>query len=381
VKRELQRVEIPGEYDARRRTWEVVRAAYLERQPVSWPRRHVRALALTAAVVAIVAATVTPPGRSVVNSIRDAVGREKVASVRNAQRELVRLPAPGRLLVQSPRAAWVVQQDGSRRRLGPYRDAAWSPHGLFVAGVLNARDLVALEPNGKVRWEKPNKRRVAFPRWSFEGFRIAYVAGSTLRVIAGDGTNDRAIGPASSSVAPAWRPGTHQVAYVGPEGLVQVVDADAGTLLWQTPPEANGIRALTWSDDGARLLVLGDHSVSVYSGSGRVVGRTPTPGVAGAAAFAPGSHRFALTAGPQVMLVDADTLRFPSRPLFTGAPALSDAVWSPDGDWLAIGWPMADQLVFIRVAGTPKLEAVSNVSRQFRSRTFPGLAGWTVSIG
>jgi hypothetical protein len=33
--------------------------------------------------------------------------------------------------------------------------------------------------------------------------------------------------------------------------------------------------------------------------------------------------------------------------------------------------------VFIRVAGMPKLDAVSNVSRQFRSRTFPGPAGWT----
>jgi hypothetical protein len=379
VKRELQRVEIPGEYDARRRTWAVVRGAYLERQPVSWPRRHVRSLALTAAVVAIVAAAVTPPGRSVVNSIRDAVGREKVAGVRNAQRELVRLPAPGRLLLQSPRAAWVVQQDGSRRRLGRYRDAAWSPHGLFVSGVLNSRDLVALEPNGKVRWEKPNKRRVAFPRWSFEGFRIAYLAGSTLRVIAGDGTNDRAIGPASSSVAPAWRHGTHQVAYVGPGGLVRVVDADGRTLLWQTPPEANGIRALTWSDDRARLLVLGDHSVSVYSASGRVVGRTPTPGLAGAAAFAPGSHRFALTAGPQVCLSTPTRSASPAA-RFTGAPALGDTAWSPDGKWLLVSWPAADQLVFVRVGGKPKLDAVSNVSRQFRSRTFPGVAGWTVSI-
>jgi WD40-like Beta Propeller Repeat len=380
VKRELQRVEIPGEYEARRRTWEVVRAAYLERRPVSWPRRHARSLALTAAVVAIVAAAVTPPGRSVVNSIRDAVGREKVAGVRNAQRELVRLPAPGRLLVQSPRAAWVVQQDGSRRRLGPYRDVAWSPHGLFVAGVLNRRDLVAIEPNGKVRWEKPNKRRVAFPRWSFDGFRIAYFVDSALRVIAGDGTNDRPIGPASSSVAPAWRPGTHQVAYVGPGGLVRVVDADARTLLWQTPPEANGIRALTWSDDGARLLVLGDHSVSVYSASGRVVGRTPTKGAVEAAAFAPGSHRFALTVGPQLLVVDGDTLRFPNRPIFTGAPTLGDIAWSPDGRWLLIGWPAADQLVFIRRGAAPKLEAVSNASRQFRSRMFPGLGGWTVSI-
>ena len=152
MKRELQRVEIPGEYDARRRTWEVVRAAYLEREAVSWPRRHVRSLALTAAVVGIVAATVTPPGRSVVNSIRDAVGREKVAGVRNAQRELVRLPAPGRLLVQSTRAAWVVQQDGSKRFLSGYSDAAWSPHGLYLAAA-RGNQLVALEPNGNVHWK------------------------------------------------------------------------------------------------------------------------------------------------------------------------------------------------------------------------------------
>jgi len=65
MKRELQRIEIPGEYDARRRTWDVVRAAYLEREPVSWPRRHARELAFAAAAVAVVAAAVTPPGRSV----------------------------------------------------------------------------------------------------------------------------------------------------------------------------------------------------------------------------------------------------------------------------------------------------------------------------
>jgi hypothetical protein len=126
--------------------------------------------------------------------------------------------------------------------------------------------------------------------------------------------------------------------------------------------------------------VLGHQSVSVYSASGRVIGRTPTPGVATAVAFAPHSHRFALTAGQAVLLVDADTLQFPSRPLFTGAPALGGATWSPNGGWLLIAWPAADQLVFVRVGGMPKLDAVSNVSRQFLSPTFPGIAGWTVSI-
>src|SRR5207249_10763758 len=129
VKRELQRIEIPGEYDARRRTWEVVRRAYLAREQVSWPRRHARELGFAAAAVALVAAAVTPPGRSVVNSIRDAVGREKVVGVQNAKQELVRLPAPGVLLVQSRRGAWIVRRDGSRRLLGPYRYAAWSPRG------------------------------------------------------------------------------------------------------------------------------------------------------------------------------------------------------------------------------------------------------------
>ena len=160
---------------------------------------------------------------------------------------------------------------------------------------------------------------------------------------------------------------------------MRVVDADARTLRWHAPPEAGGIRALTWSDDGELLLVIGGQSVSVYRASGRVVARRPTLGLSGAAAFAPGSHRFALTSGPMLLLVDGDTLRFPSRPVFTGAPSLGDVAWSPSGKWLLIAWPAADQLVFVRVGGTPKLDAVSNVSRQFRSRSFPGVSGWTGS--
>ena len=35
----------------------------------------------------------------------------------------------GRLLVTAPQGAWVVSADGSRRRLGNYAGASWSPHG------------------------------------------------------------------------------------------------------------------------------------------------------------------------------------------------------------------------------------------------------------
>src|SRR5439155_24133595 len=128
--------------------WAVVRHAYAEREPVAWPRRHARPLVAGALVAAAVAAVLSPPGRSVVHSLRKAVG------VQHAQTELSSLPAPGRLLVSGPGGTLIVNQDGSRRRLGSYRDAAWSPHGLFVAAT-KPSELVALDPKGNVRWKVP----------------------------------------------------------------------------------------------------------------------------------------------------------------------------------------------------------------------------------
>jgi WD40-like Beta Propeller Repeat len=323
VKPELQNVEIPGEYEARRRTWEVVRAAYAERERIAWPRRHARSLVLAAAAVAVVAAAVTPPGRSVVDSVRRTIG------VEHAQRELFRLPAPGRLLVQSERGAWVVQPDGSRRLLGRYRDASWSPRGKFVAAILDGRTLVALEPNGTVHWEKPQRVRLASPRWSYEGYRIAYLAGSRLRVINGDGTGDRLIGAADPAVAPAWRPRTHELAYVA-HGVTKVVDVDSGKAL---RPRAA---------DSARL------HAAVRPGGG------PTA-------------RIESRRGRSVVLVG-------KRQVFSGAGRFGSVAWSPDGRWLAVGWPSADQLVFVRIGGMPKLVAFSDAARQFGSA--PSIAGW-----
>ena len=57
----------------------------------------------------------------------------------------------------------------------------------------------------------------------------------------------------------------------------------------------------------------------------------------------------------------------------TGGATLRIA-FSPDSNWLAIGWRSADQLVFVRV-NRPKLYAVSNVARQF-GPPFPTIAGW-----
>ena len=53
-----------------------------------------------------------------------------------------------------------------------------------------------------------------------------------------------------------------------------------------------------------------------------------------------------------------------------GSGRFDQPVLSPDGRWLAVGSPDADQFVFLGV-GRRQIRAVSNVSSQFRSRSFP----------
>ena len=59
------------------------------------------------AAVAIGVAAVSPPGRALVERVREAAG------VTPSEPALVRLPSPGRLVVESPGGPWVVRADGS----------------------------------------------------------------------------------------------------------------------------------------------------------------------------------------------------------------------------------------------------------------------------
>src|SRR5581483_11512247 len=150
---------------AEERAWEVVRRAYVERPP-------------------------------------QAVG------VEHADPAIFSLPAKGRLLVVSAERGgiWLVHDDGYKRRIGAYDDAEWSPHGLHL--VATRRDeLVALDPDGTVHWSLA-RREPRWPRW--EGTRtdtrIAYVARSGLRVVAGDGTGDTLLDRFGGQAPPAWDP-------------------------------------------------------------------------------------------------------------------------------------------------------------------------------
>jgi hypothetical protein len=324
VTRELDSVEIPGEHVARERSWRVVEAAFAKRQPVEQRRRTLRpAIAVgVAVVVAVLAAVLSPVGRAVLDEIRDALGVER------AQPALFSVPAPGRLLVASDSGVWVVQQNGSKRLLGPYREASWSPYGRFVVAASDY-ELAALEPDGTVRWTlaRPGIRS---PRWagSETDTRIAYVDRTGIRVVAGDGTGDRLL-VAGARGPIAWRSGL-TLAVVDRDRRIAVIDVETGERI---------------SRSGERFEA--------------------------AAARQPGSDTLARI----IRRAATSRVVVGRRIVFQATGQLVQPTWSPDGRWLLVGWPSADQWVFVRADGTG-IRAVSNVSDQFRSRSFPQVQGW-----
>jgi hypothetical protein len=369
LRRGLLAERAPEEQAAGERTWETVRAAFETREPVALPFRYAKPLLALAFAAALVAAALTPPGRALADEVRDAfVGVEK------ARPELFSVRGGGSLVVESDAGAWVVNDDGSKRLLGPYREASWSPFARFVV-VSRPNELAALEPDGTVRW-KLARPRVRFPRWggSATDTRIAYLSGGRLHIVAGDGTGDVDAGglPSAAPVPPAWRPGPrHVVAYATTRGRVYAYDA-TGSLLWRSAPYPRP-RRLAWSSDGARLaLVTADKVVVLAGATGRPLSTRFLRGVTDIA-FAPSRHGLAVARARDVLV-----LRERGRPqrVFAGVGPFVDVAWSPDRRWILIGWRDADQWVFVRVAGKRRIEAVSRVTEQFESTTFPRITGW-----
>jgi len=388
LRRRLLLLRPPDEIGAERRAWSVARPAFEEREPVGrrWAR-VVRPLLAFAFALALIAAVVNPP---VLNAIRDALGTDTHVTV--YKRALFSLPAQGRLLANSPRGAWVVKAGGARRRLAGYRDASWSPHGLFLA-ARKRHAIVALEPGGGVRWSLARTGRLAAPRWSPEidgSTRIAYLRNDTLRVVAGDSTGDRLVNPSVASVAPAWKPtDAFVVGFVDGTGRAQVVEVDSKKTLWRSGALGQPL-ALAWSDEGTRLLALLPHSVAVFGHNGKRVGGVRIPGRGVALALQPETRRFAVLVrydGAQrsgILTFDADRLPGSKRLLFAADGTFQDLAWSPDGRWVVTGWRSADAWLFIGPGGEQKI--VSGIAGQLGSgtgtvRAFPAVAssGWCCS--
>ena len=375
----LDRVEIPGEHEARERSWAVVEAAFAEREPTPRRRSWKPVAAIAVALVAL-AGLLSPPGMAVLDELRDAV------TVEAEPQPLVTLPTGGRLLVAAQGSTWIVQQDGSRRRLGSYTSATWSPRGLFVA-VTERSGLRALDPQGRVRWTLA-RRNPIWPRWSPSGFRVAYYSAAHLRVVAGDGTGDRLVARNAFPNPPAWEPAvnSHVLAYSDRVGRIHVVDVDTGRERWRSPRGDPAIQ-LEWSSDGTRLLALGVRTLRVFQGNGVLLRTIRHPGGPASVAFRRDSRTFAFarrtdTSRSEVVLLPAERAGTP-RSVFRGVGAFGAIAWSPDRKWLLAPWPSADQLVFVRVGRPPRILTESEVTSYFSpdapGGVFPTISGWCCS--
>jgi hypothetical protein len=265
------------------------------------------------------------------------------------------LPGAGSLLVRSGGRVVVVRADGSLRPLGPFREAAWSPHARFVV-LTGGRHLVVVDPRtGTQRWTITARAPIHGARWSLEATvppccRIAYLtAGATVRasslhVIAGDGTGDRVVARADLRAAPAWRPRStaRELAFIDGSGRLRRISATTAADLVPPLPLPFTATRLAWSADGRRLLVLGAHHLIVLGGSGaravrRLDARAPDGLVTGS--FVGTTHAIAvLRALPahrsEVELLPASG---PGERLATEGDSLSWLVASPDGTRILAG--------------------------------------------
>jgi hypothetical protein len=341
-------------------------------------------LLIALAVIAAGVAVGVTAGASIADWTRDKLGRDRVVGVAGEQVEpvLVALPSAGQILVTAPNGVWVLNEDGSKRFVGQYAGATWSPNAQFV-GAWNESELVALDPtttDDNIHWAI-SREDISAARWAPSGFRVAYLSGSALRVVVGNGADDRQLEPRVAPVAPAWRPGQeHVLAYADPEGRVFVVEADTGRVQWRTPRAPLPI-ALTWLNS-EELAVLTEQRLRVFRAPRQLRTTIEFPrrlftatGMAGS----PDGRQIAYAVYSKrdrqgiVYIFNGRT----SRQIFSGSGRFRDFTWSPDGRFLLVPWRAANQWLFIRTAGAPRVRAHTNIAQQFA----PGEGDATPAVG
>ena len=272
LRERLRATQTDADRDAEQRAWQIVRSAY---SPAEASSRHHRfritlpAMACTVAIVAVLLAVASSPRDALARWIRDAIG---LSTQPHSRPVLGGLPSGGQLLVNSPAGPWIVHADGSPSYLGPYTAAAWSPHSLYVVAWHRA-ELAALDPNGRVEWVLTAGAKVTVARWSPDGYRISYIAGRSLDIVAGDGSDSHQLASHVKPVTPAWQPHTgsaHRIAFVDQLGDIELRNADTLALLWRIKPPTPP-RQLLWSPDGTRLLAIAARQLSIYNTHGHLI--------------------------------------------------------------------------------------------------------------
>lgn len=396
MRRALREVPIPAPDEAEARGLAVVEAAFAERDTPARRsglenRRPLPRLALALGIATVLAALLLSPAGA---AVRDWVGDVVESPAPKPEPELSQIPGGGRLLVQSAVGPWVVQPDGSRRLLGDYEEASWSPRGLFVAAT-EGRTLSAVEPDGTPRWSITAAARVRDPRWAPSGERIAYRSGRELRVLAGDGTGDRLLARSSAPVAPAWSPsGDAGLAYVS-GGRLRMINSETAKGL-SAAPALPDLAKLDWGAGGTAILEASPRALRLRDVRARKVVPGPVLDASRALPLPAGTSLTGAALAPRrgavaavvthwrkhgtrsSVLVYAPGAEEP-RSLLTVPGSLGEVAWSPDGRRLLVAWPGADQWLFLP-AGLGPGRAVADISTAFspggHAASFPRVEDW-----
>jgi hypothetical protein len=225
------------------------------------------------------------------------------------------------------------------------------------------------------------------PAWSRDGERIAYLNGNELRVVDGDGTDDRPLATRVAPVTPAWRPGgDRRLSFVDSSGQVRTMAVDTGRVLARFEPPRHTF-ALAWSADGSRLLVASRGELQLRSPAGVLLwSASPPLGTRfRAAALSPLDPAVLVATAVARSGAQSQLLRLgpgdAKQRLFVGLGRLGDVLYSPNGRWLLAAWRSADQWLFLNPDHPRRIVAISDISHQFdpgatSPSRFPSLAGW-----
>jgi hypothetical protein len=417
----LREASIPVPADAEERGLRIVASAFAERESGAQdarselggamtpqtserrPRRPIPRLGLGFALATLLAALLLSPAGA---DVRDWVDDAFTANAPRPEPTLARVPGGGRLLVQTGIGPVVVQPDGSRRLLGDYEGASWSPHGLFVAAV-KGRTLSAIETDGTPRWSITAAERVAVPRWSPSGERIVYRSGFDLRVVAGDGSEDHLLAGSTAAgtppdarispayVPPAWSPsGEDALAYVTGASRLRIIDSETGAVL-TAAPAMQRITWMDWADGGRKILEASPGTLRLRPVLPAGHPSRPALGKARRLQLPPRASVNDAALAPQTPVVAASITHWRKhgtysevlvfrpghgpRTLLSVPGSLSQVEWSPDGKRLLVAWPGANQWLFLPLDGG-KGRAIANISRDIapsgRPTGFPQPEGW-----
>ena len=188
--------------------------------------------------------------------------------------------------------------------------------------------------------------------------------------------------PGAGAAPVAWLPqGEDELAVSDRRGRVKTVSAVTGRILW-TSSAGERPTTLSWSRDGRRLAAVGPRLARVLDRRGRTIARLRPHRRARFAggAYSPRSAVLALVehrAGGSAVYQSSDPR---DRTMYASAAPQTDLTCSPDGRWLLVGSPAADQWLFLRGRLPHRVVAISDVAGQFDPAgsgvAIPRVAGW-----